>query len=309
MSAAPFPILRVKKSTNAKHATAASDHNYRKYPVANADEHAPHPSSEYLNSAERGYWELANERIQEVGITPRRKDAVRCVEVMLSASPEWFKRDEQGQAADYSNSKWVKDNLAFLQKTFGEKNVLAFKLHQDEKTPHLHALVVPLTSDNRLSARDVFGRPALRHLQTNYANAMAEHGLRRGVERSQAKHKPMRQFYGQQAQTAQQVGKLLAPVESELFTIDKPNFWGRFSAEKWVEEQSRKVNDHFQPLLAAANQRAEAATGLALENAAAKDQVRILQKQLHTSERYISLSADLPLLNGSRSCWRAGWLT
>lgn len=286
MSTAFFPILRVKKSSDAKHATAASDHNYRKYPVANADEQAPYPSPEYLNLAERGYWELAKERIQEAGVTVRRKDAVQCVEVMLSASPEWFKRDEKGQAADYSNSKWTKDNLAFLQKTFGEKNVLAFKLHQDEKTPHIHALVVPLTSDNRLSARDVFGRPALRHLQTNYANAMAEYGLRRGVEKSQAKHKPMKQFYGQQAQTAQQAGELLAPVESKLFTIDKPAFWSRVSVEKWVEEQSRKVNDHFQPLLAAANQRAEVAAGLALENAAAKDQVRILQKQLHTSESH-----------------------
>jgi hypothetical protein len=283
MSAGPYTIFRVAKQTDVKQATAASSHNYRKYSVANADELAPHPSPELLNSAERGYWELANERISEAGITPRRKDAVRCVEVMLSASPEWFERDAQGRAADYSNHKWTRDNLTYLQKTFGVKNVLAFKLHQDEKSPHIHALIVPITEDGRLSGRDVVGRPALRRLQTSYAEAMAEHGLRRGVEKSQAKHKPMKQFYGQQADTAQQVAKLVASVEFVPVIVKKPSRLDNL--QQWAERQTNQVNDHFRSLLAAANQRAEVAASLAVESAAAKDQVRVLQKQLHTSEK------------------------
>lgn len=284
MSAGPYTIFRVAKQASAKQAIAASNHNYRKYSVTNADEQAPHPSPELLNTAERNYWELATERLAEAAITPRRKDAILCVEVMMSASPEWFERDAQGRAADYSNHPWTQDNLTYLQKTFGKQNVLAFKLHQDEKSPHVHALIVPITEDGRLSGRDVVGRPALRRLQTSYAAAMAKYGLQRGVEQSQAKHKPMQQFYGQQAQTAQQAGKLVGAVEFVPATVLKP---GRLdNLQQWAERQTKQVNEHFRPLLTAANQRAEVAASLALENAAAKDQVRVLQKQLHTSESH-----------------------
>jgi hypothetical protein len=285
MSEPPYAILRVKKIKGKAHAKAATDHNYRHYPVANADEHAPHPSPEFLNHAESGYWDLAIERLTQAGITARRNDAIRCVEVMLTASPQWFKRDEQGQAADYSTSKWAQDNLAYLQKTFGKENVVAFKIHQDEKTPHLHGLIVPITPDGRLSARDMVGRPALKKCQSSYASAMAEHGLQRGVERSQAKHKPMRQFYGQQAQTAQQVEELTGPVAYKPVEVRKPD--SVFSnLQQWATAQTKAVNDQLRPQVEEANKRAEKAFSLALENAAAKDQVRVLQLQLGTSEKH-----------------------
>jgi hypothetical protein len=291
MSKPFYAIFRVNKITDAAHAAVATAHNYRQYPVANADEHAPHPSPELLNTAERGYWELANERLAQAGITPRRKDAILCVEVVMTATPEWFKRDEQGQATDYSTSKWVQDNLAYLQKTFGKENVLAFKVHQDEKSPHIHGLIVPITPDGRLSAHDIVGRPTLRKYQSSYAAAMAEHGLQRGVENSQAKHQPMSHFYGQQAQTAQQVGEIVGPVAYKPAEVIKPS--SRFiSLQDWATEQTKVVNDQVRPQVEEANKRAEIAFNLALENAAAKDQVRVLQKQLGTSEKYKQIKTE-----------------
>ena len=308
MSQPHYAILRIKKITDKAHATVATAHNYRQYPVDNADEQAMHPSPEFLNLAERGYWELANERIAQAGIIPRRSDAIRCVEVIMTATPEWFNRNEQGQAADYSTSKWTQDNLTYLQHTFGKENVVAFKIHQDEKTPHIHALTIPITPDGRLSARDVVGRPTLKKHQSSYAAAMATHGLQRGVENSQTKHKPMRQFYGQQAQAAQQVGEALSPIGYKPAEVKEPAT--RFSdLQKWAKAQTKAVNDHVRPQIEEANKRAEKAVSLALENAAAKDQVRVLQKQLATAKEQVrelknQLSASEEMQKTNHKRWQ-----
>jgi hypothetical protein len=309
MSQPFYAILRVNKITDKAHATAATAHNYRQYSVENADEHALHPSPELLNTAERGYWELASERISQAGITPRRRDAIRCVEVVMTATPEWFKRNEQGQAADYSTSKWAQDNLTYLQKTFGKENVVAFKIHQDEKTPHIHALIIPITPDGRLSAHDMVGRPTLKKYQSSYAAAMAEHGLQRGVENSQTKHKPMRQFYGQQAQTMQQVGELVGPVTYKPAEVKEPST--RFSnLQQWANEQTKAVNDQVRPQVEEANKRAEKALSLALENAAAKEQVQVLRKQLGTAKDQVQelgkqLGTSAELKETTHKRWQA----
>jgi len=47
----------------------------------------------------------------------------------------------------------VKANLEFMKQSYGS-NLVAFTLHQDEKTPHIHAIVVPITPDNRLLAKE-----------------------------------------------------------------------------------------------------------------------------------------------------------
>ncbi len=309
MSQPLYAIFRVKKITDKAHATATTAHNYRQYSVDNADEQAPHPSSEFLNPAERSYWDLANERILQAGIVPRRSDAIRCVEVVMTATPEWFKRNEQGQAADYSTSKWTQDNLTYLQKTFGKENVVAFKIHQDEKTPHIHALIIPITPDGRLSAHEMVGRPTLKKYQNSYADAMAEHGLQRGVENSQTKHKPMRQFYGQQAQTVQQIGELVGPIAYKPAEVKEPST--RFSdLQKWANEQTKVVNDQVRPQVEEANKRAEKALSLALENAAAKEQVRVLRKQLGTSKDQVQelkkqLGTSEELKEATHERWQA----
>src|SRR5690606_10808376 len=93
----------------------------------------------------------------------------------------------------FSDSKkanaWVRANYDFVCKEFGKENIVRFTLHLDEKTPHIHAVVVPLTDDGRLSAKERFGnRNDLSDRQTRYADAMEQFGLKRGIVGSKAKH-------------------------------------------------------------------------------------------------------------------------
>jgi hypothetical protein len=84
---------------------------------------------------------------------------------------------------------WLKDK-------HGEENIISATIHRDETTPHLAAFVVPITKDGRLSARDYLGgRKLLSEAQTSYAKQVAHLGLERGVEKSKAQHKTIKEYY------------------------------------------------------------------------------------------------------------------
>ena len=87
----------------------------------------------------------------------------------------------------------------------------------DEKTPHIHAAVVPIvtgerrkakkgqtdgkrkyrkkTNSVRLCADDLFNRQTLVAYHDNYARVMAKYGLQRGVRGSEARHTTTMQYY------------------------------------------------------------------------------------------------------------------
>ncbi len=283
-----YAIIRIAKLASQVHAHNATTHNYRQHEVSNADKEAQHLNREYINHAKTDYWTLAEARIGEAVTRKVRADQVRAVEVIMTGSPEAFVRGQDGRAADYSNSQWAQDNLNFLKEKFGEKNVVSFTLHQDEKTPHVHAVLVPITQDGRLSAKDIFTRQSLRELQTDYAQAMAPHGMSRGIEHSQAEHQPMRRQYTQEAQNARQVAELSRPAAAtvrELFQLGEVPLLGR---DTWKAEQEARINAEIAQRVAQAQERererVEKLVELAQKNTAAAEQVRVLQKQLRTSE-------------------------
>jgi len=123
--------------------------------------------------------------------------------IILSGTHEqMMKLQEEGRLDD-----WVEANLKWLYHTFGKENVVSCVLHMDEKTPHLHATVVPIVNTprqrreregekknkvkqgNRLSADEIMARAKLRNYQTTYAEAMHPFGLERGIVGSKAHHK------------------------------------------------------------------------------------------------------------------------
>jgi hypothetical protein len=236
---------------------------------------------EYVNTDRADYWSLAEQRIAEVVTRKVRDDQVRAMEVVLTASPDWFKRDQNGQAEDMRESKWVADNLHFLKEKFGEKNVVSFTLHQDEKTPHIHAVVIPITDQNRLSADTLFNPKTLVKLQTEYAAAMAEHGLERGIEGSRRQHQAMKQVYGHQEKTAAELAPLVQPVAVQAFTLPDVPLIGR---EAWKAAQEAAINAEIARQVGEANQRLEKAGNVAVAHTGSSEQAEILARQLRVSE-------------------------
>ena len=46
-------------------------------------------------------------------------------------------------------SEWINANIRWLEDTFGKENLVSCVLHMDEKTPHLHATIIPIVTTER----------------------------------------------------------------------------------------------------------------------------------------------------------------
>lgn len=191
-----------------------------------------------------------NERIAEGYTHSRtiRSNAVRYVNLMLSGSPERMAElMQQGKLSD-----WMQANYRYVSKEFGSANIVRFAMHCDEKTPHIHATVVPLTADGRLSARDyLFGhRSKLRGFQDRYAKAMQPFGLERGLENKKVHHQTTQQYYrGQMHATQLSLPEIAAKERRSLlglgktqqyYEIDKASLDGFVLAQKGQLERAQK---------------------------------------------------------------------
>lgn len=285
-----YAILRLSKLKNLGTATSATQHNYRLQETPNADPALASFNQEYLNQEHANYWHLANERIEELHLPRLRSDAVRAVELVLTGSPEGFKRDADGRALDVRGTPWVQDNLDFLRQRFGEKNVVSFTLHQDEVTPHIHAVVVPVTADGRLSSRDVFSPASLRQLQTDYARAMAPHGFKRGIKYSTAIHEDVRRHYGAQQMSKEQLAELATLVPTAPYQLNP--------MPAWLEPENHRIREQFglnhylHHLTTESNQKIAQLAAVASANALEHDRVRVLEKQLARSQEQLAQARE-----------------
>ncbi len=140
------------------------------------------------------------ERIKEGYKSPKtiRKDAVKYTTHILTGSHEKMKELEKNPKQFKS---WVDENKKFLEQEFGKENIVRLVLHRDEKTPHLHAVTVNLTSDGRLSAKEIIGnRKEMQNRQDRYAQAMQSFGLERGIKNTGIKHEDAKNYYARMKQ-------------------------------------------------------------------------------------------------------------
>ena len=136
-----------------------------------------------------------NDRIKEgyKGNRAIRKDAVKYCTHILTGSHEKMK---DIFSSEETAKDWIKRNYAFMAKEFGEQNIVRFSVHMDEKTPHIHAVTVPLTEDGRLSAKEVIGnRTKMQLRQDRYADIMQKFGLERGMKGTGIKHETAKEYY------------------------------------------------------------------------------------------------------------------
>ena len=97
------------------------------------------------------YREEANRLIRENGCKAR-KDSIRMVETLITASPEFFAGKKPGEIRDFFEYA-----LEFLKSKQAEETIVSAVVHVDEKTPHMHLCFVPITADGRLSAKEIVG--------------------------------------------------------------------------------------------------------------------------------------------------------
>ena len=105
----------------------------------------------HLVKPKRSYRAEAEKQIAEAGCRAR-KDSVRVVETLITASPEFFANKKPKEVKEF-----FAHALEFIQKKQAPETIISAVVHMDEKTPHMHLCFVPLTEDKRLSAKDIIG--------------------------------------------------------------------------------------------------------------------------------------------------------
>ena len=92
-----------------------------------------------------------NRLIEEYGCRTR-KDSVRVIEALITATPEFFKGKKKNEIRAYFQTA-----LEFIEKYQDSKTILSAVVHMDERTPHMHLSFVPITQDGRLCAKEILG--------------------------------------------------------------------------------------------------------------------------------------------------------
>ena len=195
------------------------DANGKKYIPVNADANRTQLNRELIAfpAGVKNRTDAIQFRIIHTGLHRKvGKNQCKAIRIILTGTHDQMMRIQDSGRLD----KWIDANLKWLRETFGSENLVSCVLHMDEKTPHIHATIVPIvtgerrkarkeeqngkkkyrkknTQDVRLCADDVMVRHRLKHYQDTYAQAMSKYGLQRGIDGSLAKHISTMQYYKQ----------------------------------------------------------------------------------------------------------------
>ena len=230
-----FGILRIQKHSSLGSVRSSGKHKDREQDTPNADaSKTPQNVTEGAKTSQE-LVEAVQARVDLATVKATGDDRpVVAVEYLITASPEFF----QEKTADEVNA-YFEDAKSWLKDKHGADNVVSITRHNDEKTPHLSAFVVPLVereagtrmrsvivgkdaagkairetreypkpAEVSLSAKHYFGgkKSTLSELQSEFAEKVChKHDLKRGLMGSRAKHQRVSQFYAQIEKTPQEV--------------------------------------------------------------------------------------------------------
>ena len=201
-----YITFRIEKIKTTGGLTVAHDHNQREGFCENADTSRAFLNQQLMPCAPN-YAQFAAERIAASplfadGAKQPRADAVRAIEMVFRVGAEEMDENPHFDLDRFCEitKKWVCDK-------FGAENVADLVLHMDEGygehggslkcAPHIHAVIVPMTKDGRLSASEFIGSPKkMQALQSEVAAQYKELHLKRGLKGSVAKPHEMRDYYG-----------------------------------------------------------------------------------------------------------------
>lgn len=182
--------MRKFKSADIKGLQIHNQREKESHTNPDIDRNRAHLNYDLLHDQRVDYKALINEHIEKNVETKRaiRKDAVRCCSFMISASPEFFEK-----LSPEREKEFFKSNLAFLQERYGKENVMYASVHKDEKTPHMHVGLVPITKEKKLSAKQIFNKVEMKQLQEAIGKHNEKFGLLRG-EPSDKKYLEMNKY-------------------------------------------------------------------------------------------------------------------
>ncbi|MCM1353016.1 MAG: plasmid recombination protein, partial [Alistipes senegalensis] len=138
-----YVVFHMQKARGTDSGTSA--HIERKVKPSNADEERTPLNRQLVEYPDgiRTRTQAIQHRLETAGLTRKiGKNQVRAIRIMLSGSPDEMQRIVREGRLD----EWCTDNMKYLAATFGKENIVSADLHLDEKSPHIHATLVPIVT-------------------------------------------------------------------------------------------------------------------------------------------------------------------
>lgn len=164
------------------------------------------------------------------GIKPR-KNGVLGLEFVFAYTP--------GCVPDNNIKAWAMATVGWLVDNFGgTENIAEIMLHNDEKSPHIHAVVIPMHNGKLNSKHYINGPASCRALQDSYYEAVKEYGdLSRGINSKITKriHESNRKWIAENAENE-------IKLEAYQKTFGTSDSW---SVETIIKFEKNKHTDKF----------------------------------------------------------------
>ena len=164
-----------------------------------------------------------------------QRNAAAGVEVVISASPEFFAEKTPNECKAYFTAA-----RNWLTERYGKSNLLHWAVHYDETTPHMHAVFLPIVQTPegaRYTADKFIGkRDDLKAFQTEIAEQLGKgFNLERGVLDSGTRH-------NDQAGWAKELKKKEKQLQKQEAS-QKAKEWSLRSIEAGLEAKETILND------------------------------------------------------------------
>src|SRR5699024_12431225 len=152
-----YSIIRVSKVKTRTNTTGIQKHVKREnnnYENEDIDHSKTYLNYDLVNANKQNFNNLIDEKIEQhyTGKRKIRTDAIKHIDGLITSDNDFF--DNQTPEDTKQIFEYAKEDL---EQEYGKDNLLYATVHMDEKTPHMHNGVVPITDDTRLSAKVVIG--------------------------------------------------------------------------------------------------------------------------------------------------------
>lgn len=229
-----------------------------------------------------------------------RKDAVVCCNFIITSDYETMLRMDPEE-----QKQFFEDATQFFGARYGFEKIMYANVHMDERTPHLHLGLVPITEDKRLSAKTLFTPLELKELQTAFFEYVGvRYGLDRGVEGSTNKHIEMQRYKKQTldseiSQKEEHIQKLKIQAQKGMKVVEKvKTYESRLNElETQISARERLIEDLDQVVTKKTSVASQSLGGLerVRQEIQARRQEQEKDKLLNMFKKFIELPAIKPL--------------
>jgi Plasmid recombination enzyme len=266
----PYSVCKIQKISSWAVLATSEAHTAR-------TRHTPNANPEAINVRVIGSPDdpsLAVLVKDKIGSQKIRSNAVLAVDMLLSASAEYFRPHAPKEGGTYDKQRlddFVLATKMWLLSTW-VKQIIRAELHLDEITPHIHAYLVPLDNRGKLNCRELFGtRYKLQKLQDSFASAVEHLGISRGVKGSSATYMSIKKYY--------------AAVQGDSPIIDLSHSFPQIEKNETVDSYRERVIDTLSPQLEIINYQLGERERIVKQNAQLKETAfrsEKLRQQLET---------------------------